>query len=241
MNPVEVQHRLQEFLAMKLAASGKTQLKLSGDLNVSLPTCKRWLKGRGVGFENIASLAQALRFDLAELGEFLSKSSTKQFMYNEQQESHLSENLELLVVFDGLHRGSSASQIRKKFQLSILGMNRLLKELEEIGLIERLPFDDIRIVPEGEPTWRRDGALRRAMHDALLDRITQRAKEQQGSSIGLMEFSKSDEREVRRLAKEWMAFASECDERTRRAKKGEKRAFAIMTAMVPMALEDLMN
>jgi len=241
MNADKVSHRLSEFLSTKVAASSKTQRQIADELDVSLPTCKRWLKGIGVDFQNVSMLADVLRFDFGELGTFLNQTTVTQFSYTERQELCLSENIELLVVFDMLHRGSTVGQIQKKLDASASGINRLLKELEDIKLIERMPHDRIRIIPHGEPTWKPNGPLKKALRNILVERVSTLAKKHAENVIALVQVNAADETELRRLSQEWIKFASESDNRARRLKKGDKQSFAVMAAMVPMALEDILN
>lgn len=90
-------------------------------------------------------------------------------------------------------------------------------------------------------SWKPNGPLKKALRNILVERVSTLAKKHAENVIALVQVNAADETELRRLSQEWIKFASESDNRARRLKKGDKQSFAVMAAMVPMALEDILN
>lgn len=58
--------------------------------------------------------------------------------------------------------------IQRRYKLSDYSTRRYLKDLEEVGLIERHPNYKVKVIPEGSPRWQPDGPLDRKVGKLLL-------------------------------------------------------------------------
>ena len=97
------------------------------------------------------SLAEAVALDQSQ--------AQCKFYYTLDQESALADRPQLLMLFDHLHHGIGAKKAAHRLGLSERQLARSLRDLEIIGLLERLPKNRIRILVQGEPVWRLRGPL----------------------------------------------------------------------------------
>lgn len=147
------------ILKGQASAKGYTQIELAKKLDVSLPTLKRWLSGKAVTLENLKKLTDTLGVSFAELATATNDKGRARFQYTLEQEEQFARNPELLAFFDYLVRGHSASNIQKKFSLSIAFIERCLSRLDKLGLIDWLPKNKASLKVVGEPEWRKNGPL----------------------------------------------------------------------------------
>ena len=160
-------------------AAGVTQVDIAEELNVSLPTVKRWYQGKGIGLDQLAILCTFLGADLAEVIKSVDESQRSQFYYTEAQERFFSKSPDSLAFFDNLLRGKSVKQIQRKFSLSDMTVNKVLLALDKLALIELHAGNKVKLLLEGEPVWRVDGELSKKFRSVILnDFLKQKSEEE---------------------------------------------------------------
>jgi transcriptional regulator with XRE-family HTH domain len=160
-------------LKSALQAQGITQAEAARRLRVSLPTLKRWLRGEGLDLASLERLLQLGGLTLTEWAQRTESATARTFHYTLEQERTLARHPELLALWDALLHQVPLKVALEEASLKGHAATLALKSLEGIGLIERLPKNKIKLLLQGEPHWRPEGALaqafRRKAIQALID------------------------------------------------------------------------
>ena len=192
---------LMTILKRRAIARGLTQEALARQLNVSLPTVKRWLAGRAVTLETMRAIADAVGISLAEIASSMEETQKPLFQYSLEQEKHLAENPDCLAFFDHLIRGFSPVKIQKKFGLSTSMMEKYLGKLDKLKLIQWQPKNRVRLLCLGEPQWRKDGPLVRAFKTAVVATFMEQ-KSELFEKFFLHDYLPEDEEKIKRILQE---------------------------------------
>jgi transcriptional regulator with XRE-family HTH domain len=218
-------------------AQNITQVQISDYLGVSLPTVKRWFAGHGVSLDVFNQLLELTGTSLEDLSNFVTELTTNSFEYTIEQEQFFSEHLNHLAYFDQLLNGYSPKMIQRRYKLSDHSTRRYLKDLEELGLIDRYPNNKVKIVPKGSPKWHPDGPLDEKVGRLALNSFIEKA----GSefvTLHLHRYGSHDRSRIESLLAELSTFAKQAN---RRAKfSGIKdRAFGLLVGLANFELQAL--
>lgn len=221
---------LFELIRNHVKANGITQMELAKQLGVSLPTVKRWLQGSGIVFDDLLRLLQATGHTLAEAAMMAEGARARTFCYTLVQEETLARSVALLVVFDALLHGASILEISKSEGLSRHAISRILKQLEAVGLVERHPGDRIKIIPRGEPMWRKGGPLARAFKEKAVFAFLRTCQKKEGASgMGIYRLVNQDFLKAQVMINDLRQFLRESEVRAK-GNLGDSRMVALLTA-----------
>lgn len=166
-----IEKRALELIKKKTKFLGLTQAKIAEELNVSLPTIKRWFSGRSITVSVIENLCKTAGISLSELFLEAERGSTH-YTYSVEQESLFIKHPKVLALFDHLVSGDSVTSIQKKYLISKDEMFSMLLKLDRSGLIQLYENNKIKLVHSGEPQWIPGGQLsqkyRKQMIESLL-------------------------------------------------------------------------
>jgi len=146
-------------LKAKIRSLRITQEELSRDLEVSLPTLKRWLSGQAITISILKKMCNRLGISIAELMMEIEDANPANWKYTIEQEVFLAGDPACLAFFDHLLQGHTARRIQTKFKLSLAQVERYLSKLEKLNLIDRYPRNRIKLKAHGEPVWNKNGPL----------------------------------------------------------------------------------
>lgn len=157
-----------EELKTRAKAQGITQARIASDLNVSIPTVKRWYAGQSLTLPSIQRLTEYLG---VSLGEFFSNLENDKncFEYTLKQEQFLVKNPASLAFFDQLVRGRSVKQIKNQFKIKENDINFILLSLDRIKLIELHQDNKVKLLNKGEPRWRKSGPLAKRFKAEIIE------------------------------------------------------------------------
>lgn len=159
-----------EVLKKKSKAENVTYASLAEAVGVSLPTIKRWFStAKGIDFSHLIALCNALNTTLKEVLIEVDEGISNSVLYTAEQETCLANNLDALVVFDLLVRGSTVKRIQKKLNFTETKMIKLLALLDKISLIKWMPSNKVKILLEGDPAWIANGPLSKRLRKQILD------------------------------------------------------------------------
>lgn len=143
-------------LKSALRDSGWTSPRLSHKFDVSIATVKRWLSGQGLTLERLEALAGLAGITLAELadsGDHAAHALSQQLTL--AQESALSEDSMLSLLFIVLLAGEGWDEFERDFDLPDGTVRSLLARLEKLALIDLLPGGNIRVKVDRGVLWRK--------------------------------------------------------------------------------------
>jgi transcriptional regulator with XRE-family HTH domain len=150
---------------------GLTQRDVAKEMNVSLPTAKRWWAGKGINFTVLSGLCSLLGLPMSQL--FLElESKTGSYPYSLEQEKMLADNPRVLALLDFLVSGKNVRAVQRKYSLTDADLQGMLLKLDRVGIIELHANMRVKLKRRGEPQWINGGPLslkyRRRMIDSLL-------------------------------------------------------------------------
>lgn len=167
-----MEKEIMECVKKKARELSLTQKQIAKELNVSLPTVKRWWGGKGISIEVLGNICVLLGLTLSDIFLEVENQSNSRFSYTLEQERLLVQNPQALALFDLLISGKSLVQIKRKYNLNESLLNSLLLKLDRVGLIELHAENRIKFPRKGEPQWIVDGPLsqkyRKTMIQSLL-------------------------------------------------------------------------
>jgi len=151
---------LMEQLKLALKAQGLRNRDIAQRLGVSLATVKRWLTSDGINTRHLEDLCNLAKIDLLELLASSGKNAPGKIdQFTPSQERALGDDARLFFVFFSLLNGLSAEECRRELQLSAGSMDRILKQLSRLALIDVISSNHVRILTTRNVSWRKDGPL----------------------------------------------------------------------------------
>jgi transcriptional regulator with XRE-family HTH domain len=215
--------------------SGLTQAELSAKLGISLPTLKRWFSGKGISLNQVMELMGVIGVDFQDLSELVSSQSKKTFFYTLKQESYFTKNPHYLAYFDHLLTGKTPQLIEKKYKLNRTSTTKYLSKLERLGLIEVYPGDKSKLKVDGEPIWRKNGALSSMFKDNAIQGLVKEARcRTEGSEVGIYQISASDQYKVEAKLIEVFDFLR-TSERRAKILNEKVKSFGCLTIFTPFS------
>lgn len=164
----DFEKQIMAALKNKARGVGLTQGKIAADLNVSLPTIKRWWAGKGVSLSNLQKLCHLLGITLSQLLLEV-EGGEATYTYTLAQEKALVANPRALALFDLLIGGETIPLVQRRYKLTDHSISVLLLFLDRIGLIELFPKNKFKLVQKGEPQWISGGPLSQTYRKKMID------------------------------------------------------------------------
>lgn len=148
------------LLKAELKARGLRQRDVAERLGVALATVKRWLAGDGLTVERLEELCALAGLDLFDLvATAAQRAHTLLDRFTPHQEQVLAQNPQLFFTFFSLLNGWPVDECRAELRIAQDHMQRLLQQLERLGLIDLRPDGRIRLLATRAITWRKNGPL----------------------------------------------------------------------------------
>lgn len=226
----------------KVAKSrGYTQASLAVAVGVSVPTMKRWLRGQGLALDQLMKVLTVLDITFAEVEATSGASVPARFRYTLEQEEFFAEQPLCLAVFDQLIQGTDIDSLIRRHPLTPRRWVSILRDLEALKLIERLPADrygrkKVRLKVSGEPVWRSDGPLAKSFRQSLLNEMIE--KHATRLRLYLHTYLPQDERRILGMIDDLIETARAAEHRARaiRQTKQRKQADALTQSLLVIGL-----
>ena len=201
--------RLCEVIKSELRKKRLTISAFAEDLEVPLPTLKRWLKGKGVSLSAWTKMLNVLGLSLSEVAITVSDPVTTQFTYTLRQEKELATVPGLIAFFQELLSGKDVALIAQQHKLNSRSIAFYLRKLDAIGIITWGDGQNVKLKTRGEPKWRKNGELSKAFRSKVFHEFIEVNKEE--LRIGLYNISDKDELKLRQMADELFLFAQQAE------------------------------
>lgn len=151
-----------------LRERGITYAEVARALELSEASVKRLFSRGTLSLNRLAAIAELMGLDLADLVRMAETVDPATRELSHEQERQLIERPKLLAMFFWLLNDLDLDTIIEYFQVDRPEGILLLRDLEQLGLIERRPFDRVRLKVSRQLAWRRDGPIRRFIDERVL-------------------------------------------------------------------------
>ncbi len=131
-------HKIKTVLKEQLKKNKITYEHLAEELQVSVPTIKRWMGDADIGLSDLIRICEVLNLNLAELyalTEKLKGHSGDNTLTDEQQK-FLAKNPNFFAYYLKILDGQTPEQIAEKYKLTKLSTDKYLLRLEKLELIK---------------------------------------------------------------------------------------------------------
>lgn len=152
-------HPIFLTLKAKLKARKVSYGELASRLGMSEANVKRIFSEESCSLSRLAQICDAIQLSLGELMRSAENVEPESFTLTKEAEGFFAENLDYFLFFRQLENENSLKLIQEKNELSPKEINRYLKKLEELGLIERHPGDRVKLKFNGYLQLSKDSRL----------------------------------------------------------------------------------
>lgn len=130
--------KIKTVLKEQLKKRKLTYEDLAKDLDVSVPTIKRWMGDHDLGLQDLFRICDILDLNLSDLHALTSnvKNSKTPNRLTEEQQKFFAKNMNYLAFFLQIHDGSTPQEIAERYKLTKLSVDKYLVKLENLGVIK---------------------------------------------------------------------------------------------------------
>lgn len=159
-------HILNQLLKKALKAKGITYLDVAKHLSMSEAGVKRFFSHNSMTLDRFEKICKLAGVSIEKLAAGIgSEKAQNTHQYTLEQENLFASEPICLALFDLLLNGKTIKDITKVKGISISKTHHLLKKIENVGLIEWMPKDKVKVLVKNVQ-WRENGPLRRAFLEA---------------------------------------------------------------------------
>jgi transcriptional regulator with XRE-family HTH domain len=173
---------LLSALKRQIKARGLTYADVAEKLNVSLPTVKRTLSEGSIKVDRLLALCNAIGVELDALVIAARHAKPLPTMLSSLQERALVKEPRMLGLFHLLLNEWQVDDILNHFVITQQECERLLLQLDKIGVLELHPGNQVKLAVARGIQWRPSGPIaqawgQRALNEYLIDRAFVQADE----------------------------------------------------------------
>lgn len=236
--------QLVDALKRVLKARGITYRSLAGLLGLSESTIKRNFAEQSFTLQRLEAVTQAIDISLYDLARMTRmKQAEASRNLSEKQEAALAADPILLTYFYLLLTGWTATRIARRFDIDATRSADLLDRLADIGVLQRLPRNRVRLLCGRRINWRRGGPVRR-LYEARVKAEFMSSRFDGSDELMRLEAGELSEASVARLRRKIGRLANDFEESVEMdmaLRKEQKQAFAMLLAYRPWTFWSLVN
>ncbi|WP_413578026.1 helix-turn-helix domain-containing protein [Bdellovibrio sp. HCB290] len=130
--------KIKSVLKEQLKKRKMTYEDLAQELEVSVPTIKRWMGDHDLGLNDLFRICEVLELTLSDLHALSASAKASQgpARLSDEQQKFLVKNMNYLSFFLQIHDGRTPQEIAERFKLNKLSVDKYLVKLENLGLIK---------------------------------------------------------------------------------------------------------
>jgi len=166
-----------------MRSRGKTYADAAGVLDLSQASIKRLFSQQALSVSRLEALCDWLHVDVQDLVRMSREQEPLTTQLGEDQEAVLLADTGLLLVTYLLLNHWTQEEILETYGFSRPELTRRMFRLQELGLVEVLPFDRVRLRTARNFSWRRDGPVQRFFADQVLKEFLSSAFEEPGETM----------------------------------------------------------
>lgn len=159
---------IHSALKRLMKARGCTYSHAAEVLALSEASIKRLLSQNALSLERLETLCNWLQVDVHELVAMSREQEPLATQLSESQEVELLKDPGLLLLAYLLLNHWTPAEILDTYAFSRPDLVRRMFRLQQLGLLEVLPFDRVRLKTARNFTWRRDGPVQRFFTERVL-------------------------------------------------------------------------
>lgn len=139
------------FVALKkqLKARKVSYAELGKRMKMSEANVKRIFSEESCSLARLGQICDVIQISFSDLVRASTELEPEFFVLEKSTEAFFADNLDYFLFFRQMEHGKSLKEMQDHHGLSLKELNRYAKKIEELGLIERMPGDKVRIVPKG--------------------------------------------------------------------------------------------
>lgn len=150
---------LQEVLKSKKI----TYAELALQMEVSEVTVKRLFSTQNCNLQTVFKICDLVGISFFDLAALANQEKEVDYVLSEEQEKFFAANPAMFGIFRSLHRGVSPEKLAEAWKLSSQKFFKVLRKIENYGLLEVLPSNQVRIKAVGNIRFQHKGPLARAI------------------------------------------------------------------------------
>ncbi len=177
---------LIQALKRALKQVGLTYADVARHLSISEASVKRIFHQGDMALSRVEAIAEIAGVTLSELLEQSSETVTFVSELTRDQEQELLDDPKLLLMAYMLVNGWQPDEVIQRFQIEPAEKPGLLKKLRQLGFIEVLPFDRIRVLTARNFRWQPDGPVQRLFLDYVQRDFFDNRFNQEGEALYLL-------------------------------------------------------
>ncbi len=153
-----------ETLKTLLKRKGLKYVDLAQKLGVSVTTVKRIFSEKELGVGRLMEICDVLGIRFFDLVELARNDCFPEVYLTDEQEEFFAESLESFEIFQLIHRGWDFSRIRDKLGIDKVAWQKVTRDLDRLGLIDRLENERVTPRSPGIIRLKTKGPLARVVH-----------------------------------------------------------------------------
>ena len=143
--------------------------QLAVQLDSSVATVSRWLRGQGLTLDALDDICRCLGTDLRDLIEAASEPAVEHFSL--RQERILANDRELSLIFFLVLNGAQRQVLLADFKFTDTHLDTQNSRLVRLGLVNRSPAGRLRPQVSRTVRWRRNGPLATAFERTVISTL----------------------------------------------------------------------
>lgn len=180
MNQTESIHAALKKL---MRSRGVTYAEAAKVLKLSEASIKRLFSQNALSLARLESLCNWLHVDIADVVRLSREQEPLTTQLSEEQEAVLLADPGMLLLAYLLLNHWSIEEILETYDFSRPELTRRMFRLQELGLVEVLPFDRVRLMTARNFSWRKDGPVQRFFADTVLRDFLSSAFDEPGETM----------------------------------------------------------
>lgn len=176
---------LVNTLRIVLKERGITYRELAVRLGVSEATIKRTFSRASFSLQRLLEICDHAGLTLAELAQRAQMPAAPDEL-TEEQEQRLVEEPELLLVLFLLLNDYTPGMIVEEYRLDSLSLQRLLYQLDRLGLVDQMPGNHVRLKTARGIRWLVGGPIRRFFDRQVREEFLHAGFDQQGDQFNFL-------------------------------------------------------
>lgn len=164
--------KIKLFIRNQLSLQKITYAEVAKELEVSVPTIKRWMTKDDFPFEALAGILKMINVSFKDLFNKVEQNEIKKVTLKESHEAYITSHPQEAFIFLLLFIGYDSEQIRKKLYLSEGELEKFLISLDRNNLIIYSDQKVARTLIRPPFKWADDGKFSKKYLRAALDAFT---------------------------------------------------------------------
>lgn len=175
--------KIQKTIKHLMKENKISYAKMAHELKLSEVTIKRWLNSDDISIGQLNSFAKVLGVSFYELIELAKNEKREVYQFSKVQEKVLAKNLNYIKTFRFVLIGESFNKIMKNLSLTESALRKIIRELEEVELVE-LRKNDLLVPLVFFPfKWQENGDLFKAYNRLILENIFNRISKNKSDGL----------------------------------------------------------